>query len=60
MNIYLDGLSKHIHGNPVTHEKDRQIREQLRSLGYEVLEIPYTSLFSKKKWFCSSVVWRDG
>ncbi len=45
--IYLDGLSSHIHGNPTTQAKDKQIREQLKSMGYEVLEIPYTALASK-------------
>lgn len=45
--VYLDGLSIHIHGNPATQAKDRQIREQLKSMGFEVLEIPYTTLASK-------------
>lgn len=45
--VYLDGLSVHIHGNPATQAKDKQIREQLKSMGYEVLEIPYTALASK-------------
>ena len=38
--IYLDGLSTHIHGNPATRQRDRQIREELRSRFYEVFEIP--------------------
>ncbi len=42
--IYLDGLSAHLHGNPETAERDRQIRSWLRHHGYEVLEIPYTDL----------------
>lgn len=42
--VYLDGLSQHIHGNPETRERDRQIREQLRSLGYEVVEIAASDL----------------
>ena len=46
--IYLDGLSEHIHGNPVTQVKDRQIREQLRAEGYEVVEITYTELFDRE------------
>ena len=37
--IYLDGLSRHLHGNPETAEKDTQIRSRLRSDGWEVLEI---------------------
>ena len=37
--IYLDGLSRHLHGNPETAEKDAQIRSLLRSEGWEVLEI---------------------
>ena len=47
--IYLDGLSDHIHGNPETQEKDRQIREQLRSQGYEVLEIAASELWDKER-----------
>ncbi|HPQ40480.1 MAG TPA: helicase-related protein, partial [bacterium] len=42
--IYLDGMSKHIHGNPNTRQKDREIREELRSREYEVFEIPYGDL----------------
>ncbi len=38
--IYLDGLSAHLHGNPATSQRDRQIREELRSRFYEVFEIP--------------------
>ena len=37
--IYLDGLSRHLHGNPETAEKDGHIRSRLRSDGWEVLEI---------------------
>lgn len=42
--IYLDGLSGHLHGNPETAARDRQIREELRSRGYEVIEIPASDL----------------
>ncbi len=42
--IYLDGMSKHIHGNPRTQRQDREIREELRSRAYEVIEIPYGHL----------------
>ncbi|MFC1743114.1 DEAD/DEAH box helicase [Candidatus Riflebacteria bacterium] len=42
--IYLDGLSEHIHGNPITQQKDQQIREQLRAKGYEVYAIPVSNL----------------
>jgi ATP-dependent helicase YprA (DUF1998 family)/SOS-response transcriptional repressor LexA len=42
--IYLDGLSSHIHGNPVTAQRDREIREELRSRHYEVFEIPASDL----------------
>ncbi len=42
--IYLDGLSKHIHGNPATAERDRIIRAWLRNNGYEVIEIAVTDL----------------
>jgi hypothetical protein len=37
--IYLDGMSNHIHGNPATARKDRQIREELRARNFEVIEI---------------------
>jgi len=37
--IYLDGMAGHIHGNPVQAEKDRFLRETLRSRGYEVVEV---------------------
>jgi SOS-response transcriptional repressor LexA len=37
--IYLDGLSKHLHGNVETREQDRRIRDWLRNNGYEVIEI---------------------
>lgn len=47
--IYLDGLSEHIHGNPTTQAKDRQIREELRARHYEVFEIPYTDLDDRAK-----------
>ena len=42
--IYLDGLSRHIHGNPETAEKDRSIRDWLRNHGYDVIEIPANDL----------------
>ncbi len=42
--IYLDGLSAHIHGNPKTAEKDREIRDWLRNRGYEVIEITANQL----------------
>ena len=37
--IYLDGLSAHLHGNPETAERDREIRTWLRNHGFEVIEI---------------------
>jgi SOS-response transcriptional repressor LexA len=37
--IYLDGMAGHIHGNPEQAEKDRFLRETLRSRGYEVVEV---------------------
>lgn len=45
--IYLDGMSKHIHGNPKTAQKDRAIRAWLRGSEYEVLEIPANELDDK-------------
>lgn len=42
--IYLDGMSRHLHGNPITAERDQRIRSWLRNNGYEVIEIAYTDL----------------
>jgi len=42
--IYLDGLSAHLHGNPQTAERDREIRTWLRNHGYDVIEIAATDL----------------
>ena len=42
--IYLDGLSRHLHGNPETAERDREIRAWLRGQGYEVVEIAAVEL----------------
>ena len=44
MCIYLDGLSRHLHGNPATAGKDREIRGWLRNHGYEVIEIAANQL----------------
>jgi ATP-dependent helicase YprA (DUF1998 family) len=45
--VYLDGMSRHIHGNQETAANDRLIREELRSKDYEVVEIMYQQLFDK-------------
>ncbi len=42
--IYLDGLSEHLHGNPATAARDREIRSWLRDQGWEVIEISATDL----------------
>jgi len=42
--IYLDGLSRHLHGNPATAEQDQRIRTWLRNNGYEVIEIAASDL----------------
>ncbi len=43
--IYLDGLSRHLHGNPETAERDRLIRDFLRNdTGCEVIEIAASDL----------------
>lgn len=42
--IYLDGLSRHIHGNPETQERDREIRSWLRAEGYVVIAISRVEL----------------
>lgn len=46
--IYLDGLSRHIHGNPQTQQHDHQVREALRARGYWVIEIPVSHLHDRK------------
>jgi hypothetical protein len=42
--IYLDGLGRHLHGNPDTAAHDRRIRDWLRNRGYEVIEIAANEL----------------
>jgi hypothetical protein len=42
--VYLDGLSRHIHGNVATRERDREIRDTLRSKGYEVFSVAASDL----------------
>ena len=42
--IYLDGLSKHLHGNPETRDRDWQIRGELRSEDHEVIVITAVDL----------------
>ena len=42
--IYLDGMGRHLHGRPETHDRDRDIREGLRNRGYEVVEIQFGQL----------------
>ena len=37
--IYLDGMAGHLHGNPEQAERDRFLREALRSRGFEVVEV---------------------
>jgi hypothetical protein len=45
--IYLDGMSKHIHGNPEQKEKDTYLRNRLRELDYNVVAVPSTLLDDK-------------
>jgi hypothetical protein len=42
--IYLDGLSKHIHGNAATKQQDQAIRTYLRGSNFAVLELPASHL----------------
>ena len=42
--IYLDGLSRHLHGNPETAERDLRIRTWLRNSGYDVVEVAANEL----------------
>jgi len=46
--LYLDGLSAHLHGSPVTRERDRAIRDELRSRHYEVVEITAAQLHDRE------------
>jgi hypothetical protein len=45
--VYLDGMSRDLHGNPERQKRDRRIREELRNYGYEVVEITYAQLFDR-------------
>ncbi len=45
--IYLDGLSDGSHGRSETAQRDRRIREELRSRGYEVFEIAASVLHDR-------------
>ncbi len=47
--IFLDGLSGGIHGNPETRERDIQIRERLRELGFDVIQLPATALSDRDR-----------
>lgn len=42
--IYLDGMSRHLHGNPERQKWDNQIRNELENIGYEVFVIPFGNL----------------
>lgn len=42
--IYLDGLGMQSHGDPTTRAQDRRLRDRLRSLEYEVVEIAASEL----------------
>ncbi len=45
--VYLDGLSRDLHGNAATAQRDMMIRSTLRERGYEVVEIPASHLASR-------------
>ncbi len=45
--IYLDGMSKHYHGNEHQKEKDTFLRNRLRELDYNVVAVPSTLLDDK-------------
>ena len=44
LTIYLDGLSKNIHGNEERRRIDIIIRQQLESMGFDVIEIASSDL----------------
>ena len=37
--IYIDGLSRNIHGNPEQRRKDRLLRAMAKAKGYQIIEI---------------------
>lgn len=45
--VYLDGLSRTLHGDPATRERDDAIRTALRAADYDVLSIPASDLFDR-------------
>jgi len=45
--VYLDGLSAALHGNAITHARDREIREELRARDYAVIEIAASDLVDR-------------
>ena len=47
MCIYLDGMSRRLHGDPARQQADRRIRQELRNRSYEVVEITYAQLFDR-------------
>ncbi|PZO47501.1 MAG: hypothetical protein DCF15_18955 [Phormidesmis priestleyi] len=47
--VYLDGMSKTLHGNPEIQKRDHAIRDELRSEGYIVSEIPVGDLIDRDK-----------
>ncbi len=47
--IYLDGLSRNIHGSAEQAEADRQRRLALRDRGYEVMEYPVSALSDRDR-----------
>jgi hypothetical protein len=42
--VYLDGLSKHLHGNPKQAQVDAIIRDQLEDRDWSIIEIPASTL----------------
>jgi len=47
--VYLDGLSGQLHGHAGTAARDREIRDWLRSNGFEVVEIAASDLYDSGK-----------
>jgi hypothetical protein len=45
--IYLDGMSRELHGDPERQVRDRRIREELRNRSFEVVEITHAQLFDR-------------
>lgn len=47
--LYLDGMSRDLHGDPETRSRDQALRDELRNTGYEVFSISSGELHDRTK-----------